>query len=164
MRVEILRSGERRRHWSPDERTRIVAETLTAGAKVSEVARKHGIAPSLIFAWRREARAKELGEPAAPCLVPVHVAAPTPNAAMRSAPAEEPSRSARSVAKKAGLIEIDLGGGKRVRVDANVDAAALGRVLDVLGGAMMIPVPSGVHVWLATGHTDIFLKFQGTLA
>src|ERR1035437_10196099 len=34
MRVEILRSGERRRHWSPDERTRIVAETLTAGAKV----------------------------------------------------------------------------------------------------------------------------------
>jgi transposase len=38
------------------------------------------------------------------------------------------------VAKKAGLIEIDLGGGKRVRVDANVDAAALGRVLDVLGG------------------------------
>jgi transposase len=31
------------------------------------------------------------------------------------------------------LIEIDLGGGKRIRVDANVDADALGRVLDVLG-------------------------------
>jgi IS66 C-terminal element len=30
------------------------------------------------------------------------------------------------------LIEISLGGGKRVRVDANVDAAALARVLDVL--------------------------------
>jgi transposase len=31
------------------------------------------------------------------------------------------------------MIEIDLGDGKRVRVDANVDADALGRVLDVLG-------------------------------
>ena len=132
MRVEILRSGERRRHWSLDERTRIVAETLTAGAKVSEVARKHGIAPSSIFAWRREARAKELGEPAALGLVPVHVAAPDPTGAMANAPAEEPPRSARSVAKKIGLIEIDLGGSKRVRVDADVDADALGRVLDVL--------------------------------
>jgi transposase-like protein len=58
MQVEILTNGGRRRHWSPEERTRIVAETLAAGAKVSEVARTHAIAPSLIFAWRREARAK----------------------------------------------------------------------------------------------------------
>jgi transposase len=50
MRVEILRSGGRRRHWSPEEKMRIVAETLGAGAKVLEVARKHAIAPSLIFA------------------------------------------------------------------------------------------------------------------
>ena len=133
MRDEILRSGERRRHWSPDEKIQIVAETLAAGAKVSEIARKHGIAPGRIFAWRREARAKELGDPTAPGLVPVHVAAPRPTAAMPSAPEEEPPRSARSAAKKTSLIEIDLGGGKRVRVDANVDAAALGRVLDVLG-------------------------------
>jgi transposase len=33
---------------------------------------------------------------------------------------------------RGGLIEISLGGGRRVRVDANVDAAALARVLDVL--------------------------------
>ena len=31
-----------------------------------------------------------------------------------------------------GLIEIELGDGKRVSVDENVDAEALGRVLDVL--------------------------------
>jgi hypothetical protein len=31
-----------------------------------------------------------------------------------------------------GLIEIRLGGGRWVRVDASVDAAALARVLDVL--------------------------------
>jgi transposase len=34
--------------------------------------------------------------------------------------------------KKAGLIEIELANGRRVRVDCDVDAAALERVLDVL--------------------------------
>jgi len=132
MRVEILANGQQRRHWSQDDRTRILAEASAAGARVSTVARKHGIAPSLIFAWRREARTKELGEPAAPGLVPVDVAAPRATAALQRVPAEESLRSARSAAKKTGLIEIDLGDGKRVRVDAEVDADALGRVLDVL--------------------------------
>jgi transposase len=65
-------------------------------------------------------------------LVPVDVAAPRATAALQRVPAEESLRSARSAAKKTGLIEIDLGDGKRVRVDAEVDADALGRVLDVL--------------------------------
>jgi transposase len=42
------------------------------------------------------------------------------------APAAIPAR------ERCGLIEIDLGDGKRVSVDENVDADALGRVLDVL--------------------------------
>ena len=54
------------------------------------------------------------------------------------------------VRERRGLIEIDLGDGKRVCVDENVDAEALGRVFDVL-----IPIPSGVRVWIATGHTDM---------
>jgi transposase len=41
----------------------------------------------------------------------------------------EPPRAAGS---RSGVIEISLGGGRRVRVDASVDAAALARVLDVL--------------------------------
>jgi transposase len=36
------------------------------------------------------------------------------------------------VRKRRGVIEIELGDGKRVSVDENVDADALGRVLDVL--------------------------------
>lgn len=134
MRVEILNGLERRRRWSDREKARITEETFAPGAKVSEVARKHGVSRSLIFAWRREARANEHDERAAAHLIPVHVAAPSaPTVVMQAPPAQNPRHSTRSTEKKTGLIEIDLGGGRRVRVDANVDAAALGRVLDVLG-------------------------------
>jgi len=71
MRVEVLANGKQRRHWSAEDRTRIVADTSVADTKVSDVAHKHGNDPSLIFAWRREARGKELGGPAAPGLVPL---------------------------------------------------------------------------------------------
>jgi transposase len=47
---------ERRRRWSKDEKSRIVEETLMPGAVVSEVARRHGVAQSLLFTWRRLAR------------------------------------------------------------------------------------------------------------
>jgi transposase len=136
MRVTDLASGARRRRWSADEKAKIVAETFASGVTVAEVAGKHAIAASLLFSWRREASAeeqgKEHGAAAVGALVPVHVAAPCPTTGMQSAVVDEPPRSARSTAKKTGLIEIDLGGGKRVRVDADVDADALGRVLDVL--------------------------------
>jgi transposase len=65
-------------------------------------------------------------------LAPVHVAAPEPTATSQQPTPEEPPRSARPVATKKGLIEIDFGSGRRVRVDADVDAAALAVVLDVL--------------------------------
>lgn len=131
MRVEILPSGKRRCHWSSEEKARIVAETLAAGGKVAEVGRKHGISPGRIFAWRREARAKEHGEPAAPGLIKVHVAPPT-TGAMQEVRTEELPRSAQEPRQKTGLIEIDLGDGRCLRVDAEVDADALLRVLDVM--------------------------------
>jgi len=56
MRVEVLGGVERRRRWSDDEKMRIIAETLAPGAKVAAVARRHGVSPSLLFFWRRQAR------------------------------------------------------------------------------------------------------------
>ena len=49
-----------------------------------------------------------------------------------SKPAAVSDAPRRRQRKKAGLIEIELAGGRRVRVDRDVDAAALGRVLDAL--------------------------------
>jgi len=56
MRVEVLGGVERRRRWSRDEKMRIIEETLAPGAVVTEIARRHGIATSLLFTWRRRAR------------------------------------------------------------------------------------------------------------
>ena len=52
-RVEVITSEQRRRRWAPAEKRSIVEETYLPGMSVSYVARKHGIAPSQLFYWRR---------------------------------------------------------------------------------------------------------------
>ncbi len=124
MRADIL-GVERRRRWSPDEKARILEETLAPGAKVAEVARRNDVATSVLFTWRRKARVP--ANAIAP-FVPVSVVEAS---AAASAPAgRRPVGRAGKGAK--GVIEIDLGGGRRLKVDADVDADALARVLDVL--------------------------------
>ena len=125
MRVEVLGVVERRRRWSRDEKMRILAESLEPGAKVAEVARRNDVAPSVLFSWRRQVRVPEA---AVPNMIPVTIAAPD----VVAPPVSSKPRRTRGPAKKRGLIEIDLGGGRQVRVDAGVDAKALARVLDVL--------------------------------
>ena len=130
MRVEVLGGVERRRRWSPDEKMRLVEETLVPGAKVSEVARRNGVSASLLFTWRRQSRAMEA--PALPRFAAVQIAGPVPVAEPARPPSEELPHPRPATSSRGGLIEISLGGGKRVRVDASFDAAALARVLDVL--------------------------------
>lgn len=52
-RVEVITSVQRRRRFAPEEKQRIVQETYAAGASVSYTARRHGIAPSMLYQWRR---------------------------------------------------------------------------------------------------------------
>src|SRR4051794_41769094 len=70
MQVEVLGGVERRRRWSRDDKMRIIEETLAPGAVVTEIARRHGIATSLVFTWRRRARLATVAS-AGPRLVPV---------------------------------------------------------------------------------------------
>jgi len=120
---------ERRRRWSKDEKSRIVEEMLMPGAVVCEVARRHGVAQSLLFTWRRQARVPEAGGRDSSILLPVEIGAATPSGS-------QAARHSRAMASgrraKSGVIEIELGSGSRVRVDNAVDADALRRVLNVL--------------------------------
>jgi transposase len=55
--------GRSYRSWSDEEKTRIVGETLVAGANVSAIARSNGLDPSQLFAWRRKAIASGMLAP-----------------------------------------------------------------------------------------------------
>ena len=113
--------GERRRRrlWSTDEKRRIVAETFEVGASVSIVARRHDLNANMLFTWRREFGAST-ATASAQTFVPA-VIGREPIPAFSTAPAVP-----------AGRMEIALTGGDRVIVGADVDAAALARVIKVL--------------------------------
>ncbi|MDA9483431.1 transposase [Bradyrhizobium sp. CCBAU 11445] len=128
MQVNVL-GAERRRRWSYDEKVRLVEETLQAGETVCGVARRHGVVHSLLFTWRRQARRGRLGGDAVPALVPVEI---TPAPAPASISTSQLASSPPAQRARAGIIEIELSGGCRVRVDRDVDGEALQRVLELL--------------------------------
>jgi len=95
MQVKVL-GAERRRRWSYDEKVRLVDETLQAGETVCGVARRDGLAQSLLLTWRRQARAGRLGgQEAAPALIPVEISQLAP--ASIGVPQPLPSPAARQV-------------------------------------------------------------------
>ena len=63
MGLEIISGVERRRRWSVADKLRIVAEADEPGATVAEVARRHEISRSILWAWRKQARAGVLATP-----------------------------------------------------------------------------------------------------
>ncbi len=127
-RVEVITSVERRRRWSRDEKERLVAASFEPGVTASEVARAAGIHVSQLFRWRKDLCDRV--EPAPASLVPVEVVRASAPPAVET-PTASATRGSRR--RKGGIIEIELGGGRRVRVDRDVDAEALRRVLDALG-------------------------------
>jgi transposase len=137
---------QRRRRWSRAEKERIVAAALEPGVVASEVARDAGIDTSQLFRWRQQLCERT---PAPLAFNPVAVA-PVQEAAAPPLPAPSPER--------AGTVEIEFATG-------GPDADHwVGRCLDGVGAdqgavqdpaASMILVPTGVRVWLATGHTDM---------
>jgi transposase len=115
------KSVRRRRFWSAEEKRRMVAESLMPGASVSKVAQGHGVNANLLFTWRRqEARSAASSGVEALEFLPVTVA----DAGAPAAPVAAP--------EPVGRMEIVLGGGERIIVGADVDAAALARVVGAL--------------------------------
>jgi transposase len=113
-RIEVITGVGRRRRWTDEEKAWIVAESLDPATTTSAVARRYGLHPSQLFVWRQQLAAPAARE--APGFVPVVVA-----------------EEAAAPAEMAGRIEIALGPAV-VRVGAEVDAAALRRVLEVMRG------------------------------
>ena len=63
-RLEVIAGPTGRRRWPDEVKARVVAETLEPGARVNDVARRHGVQPQQVTAWRRLARQGKLVIPA----------------------------------------------------------------------------------------------------
>jgi transposase len=120
-RAEVI-TVERRRRWSWADKQQIVDETLMPGASISAVARRYGLHPSQVFAWRKAVREGDIEEAGAGALDCVFAPVVLTGG----------SRVPPSGAITHGRMEIVLVNGRRIVVDAGVDAAALGRIVNVL--------------------------------
>ena len=120
-RAEVI-TVERRRRWSGSDKQQIVAETLVPGASISAVARRYGLHPSQVFAWRKAAREGNIEEAGLGSF----------DGAFALVVVTNEARLLPSGAIGCGRMEIVLGSGRRIVVDAGVDAAALARVVNVL--------------------------------
>ena len=113
--------GERRRRsWTREEKRRIVDESLREGASIAEVARRHELNANLLFTWRRQMGVGSTERKDPMEIVPVTIA--------RGLAAEGHCPDA------AGQMEIVLSEGDRIVVWADVETAALTRVLKALSG------------------------------
>jgi transposase len=104
-RLEIFTGAGRRRTWSAEQKAAIVAESVGGTESVSAVARRHGLTPPQLFAWRRQTRG-------------------------RSVMAKE-QLSFASVVVSSAAIEIEYGGAT-IRVPAGSDAATVRAVLQAV--------------------------------
>ena len=118
---------ETRRRWSDEERRQAVEETQHMA--VSAVARKFGMAKSLLFRWRKEAGLSAKRGSIAP-FVPVRIAASSASA-MSMPPSAAPQAST-SATQVAGTIEIELAGGHKLKVHSPIDVQALKNVIAAL--------------------------------
>jgi transposase len=136
-RAEVLTGPERRRRWSVDQKLAIVSELARPGSSGAVVAQRYGISTGLLYTWRRQAhglraRSRSLVPGFMPMVIAPEVeAVEAPDAVF--APVVVPARGEGADMSAGGVMEIELSGGQRLRVDRHVDAEALRRVLAVLG-------------------------------
>lgn len=127
-RVEIINGAGGRRHWSADDKARILEETLAPGAVVSEVARRHDLRPQQVFGWRREARIEPGAGSVVPSFVPVMVEATPPVQAVLPT-----KRRRRTASRPSGGIELEIDG-VVVRVGSGTNAKTIAAVIQALKG------------------------------
>jgi len=129
--IEVITSVERRRRWSREEKEGLVAACLEPDAVISEIARTAGIHVSQLFRWRKElCRIEEPQTETGTVLVPVIVS----EAASTVSPAQPEPPTKFHPRRKRSDVTIELGRGRRVRVESDIDTDALGRILDCVLG------------------------------
>ena len=83
-RLDVRSGVVRRRHWNEQEKGRIVAEAVTPGAVVAQVARRHEMTPQHLSNWIRAAKRGRIALPEETAVAFVPVVGEHSQAAPRS--------------------------------------------------------------------------------
>jgi len=129
-RLEVIEGRSGRRFRSPEERARIAAESLVPGAKVADVARRHGATRWQVYDWRRKLASGALALPEEAMTEPAFAALVVERPEAKAPPCKPTTRKATA----AGRIEVVVAG-VTVRVGAEVDEAQLARVIRAVRAA-----------------------------
>ena len=113
--VTFISGRERRRHWSAEDRARILAGISEPDAVVAEIARREDICTSLVYKWRREVRKGAARVEFAPVIVE----------------AASSSALAPLGVEKSGVIVVEVNEA-RVRIHAEASAALVAATLKAL--------------------------------
>lgn len=105
-RFDVFTGAGRRRTFTPAEKAAIVEESYVGADSVCGVARRHGLTPSQLFAWRRLARPQPPRLDERPLFVPV-IVSPEPEALPKvGRPRDQGARGKR---RRTGAASIDSG-------------------------------------------------------
>lgn len=130
---EVFTGAGKRREWPPEIKASIVAECYSGHEGVSAVARRHGLDPSQVYAWRRDFRERLEAEgvslpsagPQAAVFVPAVVE-------LGSAPDPAPVRRTRKRRRsKASVVELEIDG-VAVKIGRGADAGVIAAVIEAL--------------------------------
>jgi transposase len=121
MRGEVLDGPERRRRWSEDEKTTILAELTKPRMRGTEVARRHGVSSGLLYTWRKERRAAAAVSATEMPFAPV----------LLTGPAVVPSSEA--AVPETQMIEIEVKGA-RVRLPGSAPSSMVAAAIKALRG------------------------------
>lgn len=122
MSIEVLVEGTRRRNWPVELKRQIVEESCRPDVSVCDVARRHDLDPSQLYAWRKQFREKAASLAA---FVPIEVAEPLPHQV-------DDGGDVCSGRARSHKIEILLTNGRRLLVPCDIDTKCLKRLVQAL--------------------------------
>lgn len=133
LRYSVISGPTGRRQWPDEVKARIVAESFVPGARVGDVARRHGVLPSQLTTWRRMAKDGHLALPwesvglSEPDFVPLIVEEDAAPAEAAAVPCVSGSRMEMPIEVVVGAVV--------VRVPADVPVARLSALVRALAEA-----------------------------
>ena len=140
----VLVGPERHRRFSNEQKIAIVGESFLPGVRVREVMDRYGLASSVIYTWRKQARAGHFGggmfapvtvvdAPASVVVSSDSAAEPLAQPATQSLADYQPSDCGSP--EDCAAMVVALPDGVRILVNNGVDEGALGKVLRALSKA-----------------------------